>query len=107
MRRRPMQKAMFRLRIAGALLVTMLGLLVIVPSSAATADGLPSISYSVEGNLGNNGWYRGSSHGNNIVLHWSVTGATSVPSNECQPAVTFAGPNTGFTQTCSATNDAG
>jgi hypothetical protein len=106
MRRRPMRRSIFQPQIAGALLVAMLGMLVVVPSSAA--DGvLPSISYSVEGTAGNNGWYRGSTHGNNIVLHWSVTGATSVPPNECQPAVTFAGPNPGFTQTCSATNDAG
>ncbi len=106
MRRRPMQKSMFRSRLAGTLLVTMIGLAVVVPSSAAD-PALPSISYSVDGIAGNNSWYRGSTHGNNIVLHWSVTGATSVPIGECQPAITFPGPNTGFTQTCSATNDVG
>ena len=84
----------------------MVGLVVVVPSSAAD-PALPSISYSVDGITGNNSWYRGSTHGNNIVLHWTVTGATSVPVGECQPAITFPGPNTGFTQTCSATNDAG
>jgi hypothetical protein len=84
----------------------MLGLLVVVPTSAADPS-LPSISYSVDGIAGNNGWYRGSSHGDNIVLHWTVSNATSVPLNSCQPAITFPGPSTGFTQTCSATNDAG
>ena len=84
----------------------MVGLVVVVPSSAAD-PALPSISYSVDGITGNNSWYRGSTHGNNIVLHWTVTGDTSVPVGECQPAITFPGPNTGFTQTCSATNDAG
>jgi hypothetical protein len=106
MRRRPMHRSKFRRRVAGVLLVMMMGMVIVVPSSAADPP-LPSISYSVDGITGNNGWYRGSTHGNNIVLHWTVTGATSVPQGECQPAVTFAGPSPGFTQTCSATNDAG
>jgi len=107
MRRRPMQRSMFLSRVAGSLLFAMtLGLLVVAPGAGADPP-LPSISYSVDGITGNNGWYRGSAHGNNIVLHWTVTDATSVPLGQCQPAVTVPGPNSGFTQTCSATNDAG
>jgi hypothetical protein len=85
--------------------VALLSLLVFVPSSVA-ADSPPTISFTVDGISGNNGWYRGSVHGNNIVLHWTVTNATSVIAG-CEPAITIPGPNTGFTKSCTAANDVG
>ena len=105
MRRRPMPRSTFTHTWAYVLSSALLGLLVFVPSSVA-ADSLPVISYAVDGTSGNNGWYRGSTHGNNIVLHWTVTDATSVDSG-CQPAITIPGPNAGFTKSCTAANDAG
>jgi len=72
---------------------------------AGTASASPpTISYSIDGISGNNGWYRGSTHGDNVVLLWSVSGATS---SDCVAAVTIPGPTTGSTQTCSAANDSG
>jgi hypothetical protein len=85
--------------------VALLSLLVFVPSSVA-ADSPPTISFTVDGISGNNGWYRGSVHGNNIVLRWTVMNATSVIAG-CEPAITIPGPNTGFTKSCTAANDVG
>ena len=105
MRRRPMSRPKFTHTLAYVVSSALLGLVVFVPSSVA-ADSLPVISYTVDGMSGNNGWYRGSSHGNNIVLHWTVTDATSVVSG-CEPAITIPGPNAGFTKSCTAANDVG
>ena len=74
-------------------------LLLAAPASAA----LPTISYSIEGISGTNGWYRGSTYGDNVVLHWSVSGGTGT----CLAAVAVPGPTTGTTQSCTATNPSG
>ena len=73
-------------------------LLFAVTASAST----PTISYSIDGIVGANGWYRGSSHGDNVVLHWSVS--FNATSSNCLAAVTIPGPTTGTTQTCWAQN---
>jgi hypothetical protein len=72
--------------------------LVVVPTSAASP---PTITYTIDGIAGTNGWYRGSSFGNNVVLHWHVSGATS---STCLTDITIPGPTLGHTETCSATN---
>ena len=36
-------------------------------------DTPPIVTYSIDGIVGTNNWYRGSSGGNYIVVHWSVT----------------------------------
>ena len=93
MRRRPMQRSMFESRLAGTLLVTIgwLG-----GRRAKLGSGSRAALHLVQRRRHHrqHSWYRGSTHGNNIVLHWTVTGATSVPVGECQPAITFPGPNT-------------
>ena len=71
-----------------------------MPSSAAAA--LPQISYSIDGIAGTNGWWRGSTRGNLVILHWSVTGADNTVG--CEPAITIPGPTTGVDKTCTATN---
>jgi hypothetical protein len=76
--------------------------LVLVPVSAASP---PTITYTIDGIAGTNGWYRGSSHGDNVVLHWSVSPDTL--STNCLPAITISGPTTGVTETCWATNNDG
>jgi hypothetical protein len=70
-----------------------------VPSSAA-ADSL-TITYTVDGVSGANGWYRGSAGGNFIVIHWHVSdpSATTVG---CEPGLKILGPTAGFTSSCSA-----
>jgi hypothetical protein len=71
----------------------------VVPSSAAA--GSLTITYTVDGISGANGWYRGSAGGNYIVLHWHVSdpSATTVG---CEPGLKISGPTTGLTSTCSA-----
>jgi hypothetical protein len=83
-----------RLVAAAALAVS----LVVVPTSAASP---PTITYTIDGVVGTNGWYRGSVHGNNVILHWAVTGADST---DCVFAITIPGPTTGTTRSCSASN---
>lgn len=75
--------------------------LVLVLATSASAS-TPTISYSIDGIVGNNGWYRGSTHGDNVVLHWSVS-ADATDSN-CLAAVTIPGPTKGTTVTCWAKN---
>ena len=76
--------------------------LVVVPTSAANP---PTITYTIDGIAGTNGWYRGSTHGNNVILHWSVSPDTL--STNCLPAVTVPGPTAGDTETCWASNNDG
>ena len=76
--------------------------LVLVPTSAANP---PTITYTIDGIAGTNGWYRGSSFGNLVVLHWSVSPDTL--STNCLPAVTVPGPTTGDTESCWASNNDG
>ena len=33
----------------------------------------PLVAYSIDGIVGTNGWYRGSTSGNFVVVHWSVS----------------------------------
>lgn len=74
-------------------------LLVLVPSAAAST---PTISYSVDGIPGNNGWYRGSTHGDNVIVHWSVS--PNATSTNCLAAVTVPGPTRGARLSCWAQN---
>jgi hypothetical protein len=72
---------------------------VAVPSSVAAAP--LTITYTVDGISGTNGWYRGSAGGNYIVLRWHVSDplATTVG---CEPGLKILGPTASFTSTCSA-----
>jgi hypothetical protein len=69
--------------------------------TTASASG-PTISYSITGITGNNGWYRGSANGDYVVVHWSVQGADSTTG--CEQAVMVPGPTAGTTKTCTATS---
>jgi hypothetical protein len=75
--------------------------LIFAPPAAASP---PTIRYSIEGIAGSNGWYRGSIYGDNVVLHWSVAGATTTT---CLAAVTIPGPTTGTRRSCTATSSDG
>lgn len=89
-------------RSTAAALVGLALFLVLVGSAAAAA---PTISYTIDGIPGTNGWYRGSSHGDVVVVHWSVSLDTT--STNCLAAVTVAGPTRGTTRTCWAANASG
>jgi len=78
------------------------------PAWSATPNTPLVVSYTIDGISGTNNWFRGSTHGNNIVLHWTVTPASDVVSSQgCDPAIQIPGPNTGTTRTCTATNTLG
>ena len=66
-------------------------------ATTASASG-PTISYSITGIAGNNGWYRGSANGDNVILHWSVS--ADATSTNCLAAVPVPGDTAGTTQTC-------
>lgn len=80
--------------------VAAVGVALFMVFAAPAAASPPTITYSIEGISGTNGWYRGSVYGDSVVLHWSVTGATST---DCLAAITVPGPTTGTTRSCSAT----
>jgi hypothetical protein len=71
----------------------------VVPGSAA-ANPL-TITYTVDGISGANGWYRGSAVGNYVVLHWHVSDPSATTAG-CEPGLKISGPTTGFTSSCSA-----
>jgi hypothetical protein len=82
-----------------AAVVVLAFVLLLAPTAAAST---PTISYSIDGIAGTNGWYRGSIHGDNVVVHWSVS--FNATSTNCLAAVTILGPTAGTTQTCWAQN---
>jgi len=79
-----------------------LGLCLILLFATPAAASTPTISYSIDGIAGSNGWYRGSSHGDNVVVHWSVS--LNATATNCLAAVTVPGPSTGKTLSCWAEN---
>lgn len=79
-----------------------LGLALFLILAATAAASTPTISYSIDGISGTNGWYRGSTHGNNVVVHWSVS--LDATSTNCLAAITVPGPSSGTTRTCWAQN---
>ncbi len=81
------------------------GLALILMFAATASAATPTISYSIDGIPGTNGWYRGSTHGDNVILHWSVS--LDATSSNCLPAITIPGPTAGTTQSCWAQNAAG
>jgi large repetitive protein len=79
------------------------------PIGAADDVTPPSVTYTIDGTSGTNGWYRGSPGGNYVVVHWTVSDpeSTIISTSGCEPAIKIAGPNTGTTRTCTATSDGG
>jgi hypothetical protein len=73
-------------------------------ASPGPLDSLPSISYTIDGVTGTNGWYRGSAGGDYVVVRWSVSGADNT---DCPIATRVDGPNSGTTRACSASNASG
>jgi hypothetical protein len=81
--------------------IAAVGLVFFLLFAASAAASLPTITYSIDGIAGTNGWYRGSVYGDSVALHWTVSDAAS---STCLAVVAIPGPTTGTTETCSATN---
>jgi hypothetical protein len=88
------------MRLRPALVALGLGLPLLFAPLASAAP--PTITYTIDGIAGTNAWYRGSTHGNNVVLHWLVS--SDATDTNCEQAITLPGPTTGVTKTCWATN---
>src|SRR5438105_4622339 len=102
------------LRRVGRLLppsMAVLGLMWLAPAASPSLldDTPPSVGYTIDGISGTNGWYQGSTGGNYVVVHWSVSDPNSAISSTsgCEPAIRIDGPSTGTTRTCTATSDGG
>ena len=93
----------------GALFVALLFLPQAARGLPASDDTPPVVSYSIDGIAGTNDWFQGSTHGNNITVHWTVSDPESpiISTTGCDPAIQIPGPNMGTTRTCSATSDGG
>ena len=81
------------------------GMALFLMLAASASASPPSITYSIDGIVGTNGWYRGSSDGNDVILHWSVS--LTATSTNCLAAVAILGPTGGTTRTCWAQNSDG
>jgi hypothetical protein len=82
------------------------------PHAGVAADDTPPVvTYTIDGIPGTNNWYRGSTHGNFIVVHWSVSDPESpiISTSGCDPAIQILGPlpAPGTTRTCTATSAGG
>jgi len=78
-----------------AALIAALATLVVVPSAAGNAADV-TVTLTIYGTQGANGWYT-----SNVTVNWTVTGASS--STGCD-AVTLTNDTPGFKVTCSASN---
>jgi hypothetical protein len=76
------------------------------PAAQGVLEPAPSVTYAIDGIDGSNGWYRGNTGGNYVVVHWTVTGAVTSTTG-CEFAIQIPGPNGGTTRTCSATGPGG
>jgi hypothetical protein len=83
-----------------SLLALGLGVMLLLVPPAASASP-PTITYTIDGIRGTNGWYRGSTGGNYVVLHWRISSLQNVKSTPgCEQAIPINGPTTGTTRTC-------
>lgn len=94
MRRRPMQ--LHRLFPKFVLLAL---LAIFLTGSAQASD---PITYTIDGTPGTNGWYRGSSLGNFVRVHWSIN-VDVLDASQCGSPMKVAGPTTGAVATCTVT----
>jgi hypothetical protein len=82
-----------------------IGLALVLLFATPAAASTPTISYSIDGIVGTNSWYRGSTHGDNVVVHWTVS--LNATATNCLAAVTVPGPTGGTTLSCWAENSDG
>jgi hypothetical protein len=99
-RRRPMQIHRPRPKRASLGLTLALGVVAAALASfgltGAAAEPLP-ITYTIDGISGTNGWYRGNTYGNFVVVRWTINVAVK---QDCPHAMEVTGPTTGTTRSC-------
>jgi len=83
------------LRREGRLLLpsmVVLGLMCLAPAASPSPldDSPPSVSYTIDGINGTIGWYRGSTSGNYVVVHWTVNDPTLSSTSGCARAPRLA-----------------
>jgi hypothetical protein len=85
--------------------LVVVGLTMLFGAEPISAD-TPPIAYTINGNAGANGWWRGSSGGDYIVVKWTV----NIPADQIQSTsgcevggVRVDGPTTGTTRNCTVT----
>lgn len=77
--------------------------LLVVPAAATQVIPTPSITASVSGTTGGNGWYRSS-----VTVTWTVTDPTGIVSQVgCSPPTVLAAETAGVQVQCQATNSQG
>src|SRR5262249_32893393 len=89
-----------RNRVGLYILLPLAALLVAIPSALGATSSI-EITYTIDGTVGTNGWYQGSSRGNFVVIHWHVSDPNASTSG-CESGLQINGPTTGKTSTCSA-----
>jgi hypothetical protein len=96
-----------------AALAAVSGVLLVPPPTSAHAllldDTPPVVTYSIDGIVGTNGWYRGNVAGNFVVVNWSESDpeSTITSTTGCEPHLNIPGPVSSVTKTCSATSAGG
>jgi hypothetical protein len=96
-----MRRGASLLRPRTALLFSVLAICLVVVPAAGSAAETVTITPTIEGIAGANGWYRGNDGGNYVVLHWTVSGPVTATTN-CEAAIRINGPTPGTRRTCTA-----
>jgi hypothetical protein len=102
MRRRPTQLIRpGRKRVSLGVMTAAAVVLLSFGLTGASADVLPSASFTIDGTPGTNGWYRGSPTGNYVVVHWTLSdpGNLILSTSGCEVRPVM-GPTTGTRLTC-------
>src|SRR3954451_21707519 len=89
--------------------MAILGLMWLAPAASPGLldDTPPSANYTIDGINGTNGWYRGSTGGNYVVVHWRVSDPSSPigSASGCEAAISVNGPSPGTSRPCTAPSD--
>ena len=88
--------------IQASLVLSVLSL--VLGAAPVSADTSPTVSPSVDGIPGTNGWFRGSSGGNFVYFHWGYADPANLVDHTtgCEPVYRIDGPTVGTTETCTA-----
>jgi hypothetical protein len=73
---------------------------VIVLATPASAETLPTASYTITGNQGKNGWYVGSPGGEYVLVNWTISDPGHVLLRGCVSPSPVTGPTTGSRGDC-------
>jgi hypothetical protein len=101
MRRRPMLKMSRLLKWESLTVLAVASMLVATPR--ASAETLPTVTYTVNGIAGTNGWYRGSAGGDYVQVIWTVKDPDGLVKQGCISPTAVPGPTTGARATCTLT----